>query len=255
MQDSKTTYQLFAEMSPRLFKEFLDFFYTQEKEAINMAVQTMAINRKLRPIFVKRKPPEQRYAWLKKELGKKYSQTISDNLLQTWFMESQSEMLNTFLDELGVEHDERGEVDELPESVQMADLKKATEAILKGHEAEKVTLYLETILAMGMAEWPEVRELIDSDERLYLGEQPPAPANPAKTETETETGPTEKQAVPAQGSPETTGSMETPMPKDEKKPANPEPEEHPAKGKDPKEDTPQETHKQDEPVKKAATEE
>jgi hypothetical protein len=250
MEDTKTTYQLFAEMSPRLFKEFMDFFYTQEKEAINMAVQTMAINRKLRPIFVKRKPPEQRYAWLKKELGKKYSQTISDNLLQTWFMESQSEMLNTFLDNLGVEHDERGEVEELPETVKMADLKKATEAILVDHDAEKVTLYLETILAMGMAEWPEVRELIDSDERLYLGEQPPAAAESTQSSS-----PSEKEALPAEGSPEATGSTDQSMPKEEEKPATSQPEEHPAKGKDPKEDTPQETHKQDEPAKKAATDE
>lgn len=202
------TFELFQQISRPLFARIMDFFYEKDKEALKAAVQTMAVNRKLRPIFIQRKPKDERFRWLQKEMAKKYNQTVGENLLQTWFMQARSEMLIAFLDELGIEHNEQGEVKEMPEKVTDAKLKKGVDTLLEKFDREEVTLYLEAILAMEMAGWPNLRKTLDTDERLWLGDGPaPEKKKPAATETQSkEDAPaaakeveekTEKPAAPA----------------------------------------------------------
>lgn len=160
------TNQLFEKLSPALGEEFLGFFNTHQKQAVNVAIQTMAVKRKMRPIFVQRMVPQKRYQWLQKELSRRDNVTIAENLVQTWFMETQNAMLCDFMDSLGITHNEKGEVEDMPKTVDEAKLKSGIDALLAKYDAEKVVLYLHVIPALDMAEWPALFKLLSTDERL-----------------------------------------------------------------------------------------
>ena len=76
------------------------------------------------PVFIERKPPVERYAWIKTALGRKTSDTLAAHLLQAWLLGAQKPMLCDFLDSLGIKHDEDGTVEELPDSPPKEELQK-----------------------------------------------------------------------------------------------------------------------------------
>lgn len=187
------TNQLFEKLSPALAEEFLGFFNTHQKQAVNVAIQTMAVKRKMRPIFVQRMVPQKRFQWLQRELARRDNVTIGENLVQTWFMETQNAMLCDFMDALDIKHNEKGEVEDMPATVDAAKLKAGVDALLAKYEPEKVVLYLHTIPALDMAEWPTLFKLLATDERLRF----PGQTEPLITEEMISTAAEAKAEAPA----------------------------------------------------------
>ena len=94
-------------------------------------------------------------------------------------MGSQAPLLCDFLDALGLEHDEHGGIDALPETPDPGKLHAAVETLLAKHPAEIVAVYLQSFQTMDIAGWPVLGEMLTQDPRLHL----PAPV-PAPTPTE-----------------------------------------------------------------------
>ena len=70
----------------------------------------MASNRKLRPVFVEKKPLVEQYAWIHKTLKVKACDTIGEHLLQAYLMAGQQSLLGMFCDGMGIPHDGKGSV-------------------------------------------------------------------------------------------------------------------------------------------------
>ena len=143
-----------------------------DKPTYRVAIQTLAAARKLRPVFVERKPRPERHAWMQSALARPQNEQISANLLQMWLMGSQSPMLCDFLDSLGIAHDEQGGIENLPPCPEPEKLRASVDALLAKYPADAVAVYLHSFQAMDIAGWPPLAEILATDERLQLGSTP-----------------------------------------------------------------------------------
>jgi len=141
----------------------------EEKDLYKATLATLATNRKLRPVFVQKKPVEGQIEWLHKTLKLRTSDMIGEHLFQVWLMQGKQDLLITFCDGMGIEHDGKGTVTgDLPEEVDAEKLKTTVDSMLEGNEANVVTLYLQVFNLQRPGGWETVSELLQSDERLKL---------------------------------------------------------------------------------------
>src|SRR5947209_19580979 len=102
------SHEIFERMSPALAAEIFTWLQTEEKPVYKAAIQGLANQRNLRPVFVERKPPNERYPWMKNALSRPISDALATHLLQAWLLGAKKAMLNDFLDALEIAHEEDG---------------------------------------------------------------------------------------------------------------------------------------------------
>src|SRR5215212_1387742 len=106
--------EIFARMPAAVAEQLLSFLFEKEKPLYKATIDSLTKQRKLRPVFVERKPRPERHAWMKDALGRKSSEAVAAQLLQIWLVGEQRQVLCDFLDALGIAHDENGTIDTLP---------------------------------------------------------------------------------------------------------------------------------------------
>jgi hypothetical protein len=164
------SHEIFQQMSPALATEIFSYLQKEQKPVLKAAVQGLANERRLRPIFIERKPPHERYAWLQAALSRKPGDTLAAHLLQAWLLGAQKPMLCDFLDSLGVTRNDDGTVEELPESPPREKLAETVTHLLSKYPAEAVAVYLHAFHDMeSTVSWPPLGEVLQEDERLLLG--------------------------------------------------------------------------------------
>ena len=148
----------------------LDWFRDNDRNVYKTAVATLAQSRKLRPVFVQKKPLPEQYAWIQKTLCLKTSETIGEHLMQAWLMAGKQDMLALFCDEMGIEHDGKGSVTgDLPEEFDAAKLDAAVDALCAQFDHQTVSVYLRFFNLQQSGGWPVLDAKLESDERLKLG--------------------------------------------------------------------------------------
>jgi hypothetical protein len=164
------SHEIFQHMSPALAAEILGYVQKEQTPVFKSVVQTLASQRNLRAVFVERKPPDERYAWIKTALGRKSTDTLAAHLLQGWLLGAQKAMLCDFLDSLGVLHDADGTVENLPDSPPKERLREVIDQLLAKHPRERLAVYLHAFHDMdSTVSWPPLGEVLAEDERLRLG--------------------------------------------------------------------------------------
>ena len=143
--------------------------FENEKALYKNVIENLAKQRKLRPIFVERKPRAERFVWIKDALGRKQNEPIAGNLLQLWLVSRHSAMLCDFLDSLGIKHDENGTVDDIPPQPEKSVLETATEKLLEKYDAGIVAVYLHAFQALDETGWPLLDEIMAANPRLQFG--------------------------------------------------------------------------------------
>ena len=157
-------------MTPDLASQILGFLFEKEKPLYKATIEALAKKRNLRPVFVERKPRNERFAWMQEALARPANDGVSAHLLQVWLVGAQSAVLCDFLDALGIAHDENGTVEELPPAPDKEKVAAAVETLLAKHDAGVVAVYLHTFQALHEnGGWPSVGEVLESDARLKLG--------------------------------------------------------------------------------------
>ena len=164
------SHEIFQHMSPALAAEILGYLQKTQTPVFKSVVQTLASQRNLRSVFVERKPPNERYTWIKSALGRKSADTLAAHLLQAWLLGAQKAMLCDFLDSLGIAHDPDGTVEQLPDSPPKERLREVIDQLLSKHPRETLAIYLHAFHDMdSTASWPPLGEVLAEDERLKLG--------------------------------------------------------------------------------------
>ena len=161
-------HEIFARMPAAIAEQLLTFIAEKEKPLYKATIDSLAKQRKLRPIFIERKPRAERHLWLKETLGKKGSESIAAHLLQIWLVGAQKQVLCDFLDRLGIAHDENGTLETLPPAPAKDTLREATDALLAKHDPGVVAVYLHAFQALDDQGWPTLGELLGEDPRLQL---------------------------------------------------------------------------------------
>ena len=163
-------HEIFQRMSPALAAEIFAYLQNEQRPVLKTAIQGLANQRNLRSVFIERKPPNERYAWMQAALSRKLSDTLATHLLQAWLLGAQKPMLCDFLDALGIAREADGTVEELPESPPKEKLVEAVTQLLAQYPAEAVAVYLHAFHDMdSTVSWPPLGELLQEDERLRLG--------------------------------------------------------------------------------------
>ncbi len=161
---------MFQKMSPDLGQSIVGWLRDAEKNVFRTAVSSLAEQRKLRPVFVTRKPRGEQAAWLIEQLRMRGNEAVGENLLQIWLMKARSEMLATFLDAVGVKHDGKGGVEgDIPPSFEAAKVKAGAEKLLEKFPPGEVAVYLNLFQLQQPGGWKEISDLVEADGRLQVG--------------------------------------------------------------------------------------
>lgn len=164
------SHEIFEQMSPALAAEIFGYLNANEKPILKAAIQGLANQRKLRAIFIQRKPPNERATWLQNALSRKISDTLAAHLLQAWLLGAQKPMLCDFLDSVGIKRDGDGTVENLPDSPPKEKLHEAVDQLVAKYPAEAVAVYLHAFHDMDSeVSWEPLGEVLAEDERMKLG--------------------------------------------------------------------------------------
>jgi hypothetical protein len=132
-------------------------------------LHTLAQQRKLRPVFLQRKPKPERHEWLRGILAKKVNAGVAAQVLQVWLVACHAPMLCAFLDALGIAHDEDGTLQDLPTAPAPEAIRAAVDQLLAAYSPEDVRVYLHAFQALDEnGGWPSLGDLLASDASLKL---------------------------------------------------------------------------------------
>ena len=124
-----TFHELMGFMSPNMANQILEDTQTNNKDVYRALVVSMAQVLKARPEFLSRQPKERRHKSFIQSLSKPGFEEHSGNLIRGWLFKEHKEVLISFLDKLGIEHEE-GMVDNLPETMDDEKVNSAVDMLL-----------------------------------------------------------------------------------------------------------------------------
>jgi len=163
-----TSHELFGFMSPGLANDIVSFAFETDKATYHATLDAVAQARHLRPVFFERQPRSQRHATMIVTLSRPGLDAVAAALIRAWLLKKYQAMLEDFLNVLEIKN-EKGVVDNLPETMDDAKLKPAIEALLAKYRPEVVAVYLNAFNDMNEANWANLKSLLTSDPRLQLG--------------------------------------------------------------------------------------
>lgn len=179
------SYEIFQEMNPETVVSVFQYLRDEQREVYTASLSSLASSRKLRPVFVQRKPAAAQIDWLAKNIKLKGSEEIAEHVIQLWLMKAHQDMLVTFLDGVGIEHDGEGAAEDLPEELNAKKLKSTVTKLLKAHDPEAVRIYLHVFQLQRPGGWDELTKLIAETPELQFGAaEEPAEAGEAESDEE-----------------------------------------------------------------------
>ena len=163
-----TVPEIYQKLDPALVQEMFLYFREEERELYKTTVSSLAQNRKLRPVFIQKKPVLDQIAWLHKTLQMKNQGVVGEHLFQVFFMKGQQPLLIDFCDGMGIEHNGEGSVEgELPETLDDEKLKATVDTLLDKYNPKLVSLYLLIFNKQTLDGWENL-SLLTNDERIAL---------------------------------------------------------------------------------------
>lgn len=200
----KPANEIFQDLKPETAVSVFQYLRDEQRDVYKASLASLAANRKLRPVFIQRKPTREQIDWLVKNVKLRGSVEIATQVLQLWLLKAHPDLLTRFLDGLGIEHDGEGAAEDIPDELDAKKLKSTVADLLQNHDPELVRIYLHIFQLQRTGGWEELTALIESTPELRFDAAEPAPAteSPAKTKK----APAKKKAAAA----ETTEKEETP---------------------------------------------
>jgi hypothetical protein len=162
------THTIWPALPPQLANDILLAVQKGNKKLYRTAVEVMAPRMGIRIPILLEMPKTQRHATWIQILGRPEMEVLSFNLLSTWLIETQTEMLCAWLDSLGIEHGANGCADNFPAEPSAEALKKAVDTLLTKFDPTIVSIYLRSFNQIDETHWTALDEIIKNDPRLEL---------------------------------------------------------------------------------------
>jgi hypothetical protein len=157
-----TANEIFQRLGTGDAAEVLEWFAGSDRDGYRKVAATLAERRKLRPVFVERKPKVERNAWIAEALGRPRNADLAIEILQVWTLGRNEAMVCAFLDGLGITHDGKGLIDEVPAEPAEDKVVAAVEALVAEHRRVDVFIYLQLFSAMDEGKWPVLRGILEN---------------------------------------------------------------------------------------------
>ena len=155
-----TAIEIFGRMSAPQASEILNWLHENDRQAYRSCGGMLATRRKLRPVFVERKPREERNQWMREALSKPANGDLALEILQVWVLGKNERMVCDFLDALSISHDGKGLIDEVPAEPAADKVSAAVELLCSKYPAHEVAIYLHLFTGMDESAWPTLRNLL-----------------------------------------------------------------------------------------------
>jgi hypothetical protein len=162
-----SSHELFGFMPPTLANHILEFVHDNDRDLYRLTLNSIAEAKKVRSVFLERKPKVDRHKDMISMLGKPRVELIAGSLLRGWLLKKNKAMLVAFLDALGIKHEE-GVVEDLPETVEEEKVRAAVDKLLAEFPREEVIVYLNAFYAMNEVNWPNLKIMLENDSRLQF---------------------------------------------------------------------------------------
>ena len=91
-----TAYEIFSQLSPADAHFILEELSTGNRDAYKSVVQLTATRRRLRAVFLEKKPRPARHEWMRSVLAMKANEDVGLELLQNWLLGQRREMITSF---------------------------------------------------------------------------------------------------------------------------------------------------------------
>jgi len=163
-----TPNQLLNALGPEMQLQIMRYMQDDQRAAYKAIINTLAPQRKLRPVFIFEKSKANQAAWLIEQINLRQNEGITEQIFQIWLLKGNAQMLITFLDTIGVAHDGKGEVTELPAEITDAQAESAITALLAAHPAKHVALYLGMFQMQRAGGWSAITKAIEAHPELKL---------------------------------------------------------------------------------------
>jgi len=172
----KLANEIFQDVKPETAASVFQYLRDEQREVYKASISSLAANRKLRPVFIQRKPTPDQIDWLVKNVKLRGSVEIATQVLQLWLLKAHPALLTGFLDGLGIEHDGEGAADDIPDELDAKKLESTVNDLLKNHDPELVRIYLHIFQLQRPDGWEELTKLIETTPDLQFGDAEAAPA-------------------------------------------------------------------------------
>src|SRR5687767_1270571 len=110
-----TSHEMLGFMSPNLSQEILENLATTDRDLYRATMASVAEARKVRAIFLERKPRNERHSAMVSTLSRASMEPVASNLIRGWLMKQHLPLITSFLDLIGIKH-EKGVIEDLPET-------------------------------------------------------------------------------------------------------------------------------------------
>ena len=163
-----TPHEIFSKMPSSMAKGIFAFLHEHQKPLYKATLDTLAKARKLRPVFLEKKPRAEQHAWLVDQLGKRIHDDTAAHVLQLWLVGAHKSLLCDFLDGFGIAHDENGTVEILPNAPPLPELVRVIDSLRPRYDSQLLAVYLNTFQSLDSEGWPTLDTLIQQDPTLQL---------------------------------------------------------------------------------------
>ena len=161
-------HEIFSRMPMETGQALCQFLQVNEKPLYKATVESLAQAKKLRPVFIERKPRTDQHKWIVEQLNRRANDGIAAHLLQVWLVGANKALLCEFLDGFNIPHDENGTLESLPEAPPKQEVQKVVSQLCGKHGETLVGIYLNAFQALDETGWPSLAEVIAEDPRLQL---------------------------------------------------------------------------------------
>lgn len=158
--------EVFSRMSPAEAVQFLTTLKADAKPVAALALNAACQAFKLRPEYIRRQPKEKQADWMRKALGRRIGAPLAEEILATYFLEHELDMLVELLDALGLEHEEGALKEEKPACPSPDVLARVVDAFRKGEKPEIREVLLVAFAAQSGIDWPELEQMLPAREPM-----------------------------------------------------------------------------------------
>lgn len=146
----------------------MSYMQNDQRPAYKAIINTLAPQRKLRPVFIFEKSKAKQAEWVLEQLRLRSNEGVTEQVFQIWLLKGNMQMLIKFLDEAGIAHDGKGEITELPEEIADDKAEAAVAALAAEYPEKHVALYLTMFQSQREGGWPSLTKAIDARPELKL---------------------------------------------------------------------------------------
>ncbi len=145
--------QAWTHISPGLNHRIFESACLNDKKLYRTAINDLATHLRKRPQKLLDMPRAERHALFEPLMGLPQLDILAQNLIILWLSTDRVDMLNDFLDSLGIEHDDQGCADSIPETMDPGKIAAAVTSLRKKYPSEDVDLYLRVFDRISGVKW------------------------------------------------------------------------------------------------------